>query len=133
MDIPDDVPVEETKTSFIWTKDGIIFSITKENAPKLSPEENEQQTKEFLAKYGHKKHLFLIDAKHAQASSPEERKRAANVLNEITTAMAIIVYNPLGRMLINLFVGLQKPPYPLKIFKPGDEVEAINWLKSHVS
>lgn len=131
MELPSNKDIFETKTGYIWQdENGIICSITKKDAPRLSNEENEEETKLFLEKYGNKKQLFLFDIKHAQPNTPEERKRAAAVLNEITTAMALIVHNALGRMMVNLFVGLQKPPYPLKIFKPEDEQKAINWLLS---
>lgn len=129
MEIPKDIEVLETKTSFIWRDpSGIICSITKENTPSLSDQENEKEMERFYNFFGRDKLCFLIDVKHAKPNSPSERKRSGKILNEITLAMALIIYNPLGRMLINLFVGLQKPPYPMKIFKPGEEALAKEWL-----
>ncbi|MBD3638099.1 MAG: STAS/SEC14 domain-containing protein [Crocinitomicaceae bacterium] len=133
MEIPEDVKVWENTTSIYWLdKDGILCSISKENSPKVSPEESEKQVAELLKRVGEQKLCILIDAKHAQPSSKEERDQSAKTLNKITKAMAVIVHNPLGRMVVNLFIGLQKPPYPMKIFKPGDEQKAKVWLKKHL-
>lgn len=128
MEVPKDIEVVETKTGYIWQKDGIIYSTYKEDHPKLNAEETQAETERFLALFGNKKHCFLIDTKNSKPSSSEERKKGAETLNKITLAMAIIVHNPLGRMLVNLFVGLQKPPYPLKTFKPGEVDKAKEWL-----
>lgn len=133
MEPPKDVEVHETPTSRIWLgKDGILYSITKPNAPKLSPEQSRNQLDDFMEKFGNKKQCMLIDVKYAQPNTPEERKQSAELLPKVTKAMAVIVHNPLGRMVVNLFIGLEKPKYPMKIFKPGDEEKAREWLKKYL-
>lgn len=130
MEVPKDIEVVETKTGYIWEDRGVICNVSKENAPKLSEEENDKETARFLSLFGNKKHCILIDAKYTKPTPPEERKKAAKTLTEIVQAMAVIVHNPLGRMVVNLFIGLQKPPYPMKIYKPGEEEEAKEWLRT---
>ncbi|HLP13019.1 MAG TPA: STAS/SEC14 domain-containing protein [Flavobacteriales bacterium] len=132
MQAPPNVEVNETLTGFFWFEDGILCSTTKPNAPKLTSEQEKQETEKFIARYGKQKFCLLIDGKHIKPNSKEERKKAAETLPEFVNAIAIIVHNPLGRIVVNLFVGLQKPPYPLKIFKPGEEAKAKEWLKQYL-
>jgi hypothetical protein len=42
--------------------------------------------------------------------------------------MAMLVTSPVQRMLGNLFMKLNKPPYPTRLFK--EEEEAMDWLRS---
>jgi hypothetical protein len=46
-------------------------------------------------------------------------------------AMAMLVNSPVQRMLGNLFMRLNKPPYPTRLFKL--EKEALTWLKEFPS
>ena len=45
---------------------------------------------------------------------------------EYKTAMAMLVSSPIQRMLGNIFLKLNRPPYPTRIF--NQEPEAIQWL-----
>lgn len=132
MEIPTEIEVKETRTSYMWfDKDGILCTVSKKDAPDLSPEEYDKNTKEAAEFIGDKKCCILIDAKHTKPSSSSQQKKAAEILDKTTLALAIIVHNPVGRMIVNLFVGLKKPSYPLKIFKPGEEGKAKKWLLKH--
>ena len=42
-------------------------------------------------------------------------------------ALAILIGSSVGRMLGSFFLGLNKPPYPTKLFTDKDE--AIEWLR----
>ncbi len=53
---------------------------------------------------------FTKDPKHLQSYS----------------AIAILVNNPLTRMLANFFIGINKPPKPTRLF--DDREKAIQWL-----
>lgn len=131
MKAPDNAEVTETITGFFWFEEGILCSVSKPDAPKLTPEQEKEETEKLIAKYGKKKFCMLIDGKHIKPSTKEERRKAAETLPQFVNAIAIIVHNPLGRIVVNLFVGLQKPPYPLKIFKPSEEDKAKEWLKQY--
>lgn len=134
MKIPDNTEVYETQTSIYWfDEDGILYSITKPDAPKLNSEEFMEQIEEFISNFGGEKKCMLIDAKYAKPNSHDERKASAEMLPKMVKALAIIVHNPLGRMVVNLFIGLEKPKYPMKIFKPGEEEKAREWLKQYLN
>jgi SpoIIAA-like len=132
MIAPENVEVTETLSGFYWFEEGILYSSLKPDAPKLTPEQEKAATEKFIAKYGKGKFCMLIDGKHIKPNTREERKKAAEILPEFVSAIAILVHNPLGRIVVNLFVGLQKPPYPIKIFKPDEIDKAKDWLKLYV-
>jgi hypothetical protein len=57
-------------------------------------------------------------AARAYYASPETGKHVC--------AVALLVDSPLSRIIGNFFMGLNKPPFPVKVF--GDEAEALAWL-----
>ncbi|HYG49285.1 MAG TPA: hypothetical protein VD905_00205 [Flavobacteriales bacterium] len=133
MQAPADVQVTETLTGFYWFEDGILCSTSKPDPPKLTPEQQKEEADRFFAQFGKQRYCMLIDGKHIKPNTKEERKKAAEIMPEFTRAVAVIVHNPLGRMVVNLFIGLSKPGYPLKIFKPGEEARAKEWLKQYLN
>ena len=48
-------------------------------------------------------------------------------VSKITEAMALLIKSPVSKVLGNIFLGINKPPYPTKLFT--DKEEAIKWLK----
>ncbi|MFC2154943.1 STAS/SEC14 domain-containing protein [Acidobacteriota bacterium] len=60
--------------------------------------------------------------KEARDFSGDERE-----INKSLLAMALITVSPISRVIGNLFMGLNKPPYPAKLF--SDKEKAIEWLK----
>ncbi len=133
MEPPKNAEVHETLTGKFWFDEyGILYSVSKQDPPKLSPAEAKEQLDMFLKVFGQEKKCMLIDAKYAKPNTPQERKEAAEMLPKLVKAMAIIVHNALGRLAINLFIGLEKPTYPMKIFKPGEEDKAVEWLKKYL-
>ena len=59
--------------------------------------------------------------------------RTYSARKEATTdvqALAILIGSPVGKMLGGFFLGLNKPPYPTKLFTVKEE--AIAWLKGFV-
>lgn len=47
---------------------------------------------------------------------------------KVKSAAALIVNSPLHKIMGNFFWGINKPPYPVKLFT--SEEKAINWLKT---
>lgn len=130
---PPDVKTYENSGSIYWFEsDGILCSFSKPDAPRVNDDDAVAEFERFYQEHGQRRFCILIDAKHAKPNTKAERQRAAEMLPRVTKALAVIVHNPLGRMLVNLFVGLQKPPYPLKIFKPGEEDQARAWLRQYL-
>ena len=45
-------------------------------------------------------------------------------------AQAIIVDSPVSRLIGSFFLGLNKPPFPTKLFT--SEADAVEWLKGYL-
>lgn len=119
----------ERPADFMWfRKDGILCTVPKEEVKEMSLAEMMEQVDEFQALYGKGKFKMLSVINPKAKSNKEGRDFAAEILPDIVDGIAIINNSPLGRMAINLFIGLKPPTYPLKIFK--NQEEALEWLKA---
>lgn len=71
-----------------------------------------------------KRHLSFTDARIGTDLSPEAREIAAK--NTIVVANAVLVKWLAQRLITNVFVQINKPSFPLRVFK--EEAPAIKWL-----
>ncbi|MFP4094217.1 MAG: hypothetical protein ACLFUB_07005 [Cyclobacteriaceae bacterium] len=71
----------------------------------------------------------LADISRVKDMSKEARAFFSQDAGEDLLALAVIVNNPVTRMLTNFFLQFNKPVYPFRIFT--DRKEAICWLKKY--
>jgi len=122
-------PITERKNEFMWIEDeDILCSVPKEKLEVLTREEVQEQIDEWEKTHGNKKLKMITVVNPTAKSTKEDRDFVAEVFPKYISALAVINHTALGRMAINLFIGLRPPSYPLKVFKDGDE--ARKWLKS---
>jgi hypothetical protein len=130
MEIPKGVKTYEMTSSIMWIDDeGILFSVPKPGPPpELNMDEITKEMERFKAIVGNKK-VCMVSEANAQSRPPtkSERDMVANLINEVTKAMAIVTTSPVARMIANLFFGLKPPPYPAKMF--SNEKEAVEWIR----
>lgn len=70
----------------------------------------------------------LSDIRNIKSMTREARVYSAGEEpTRLTTALGVITHSPLSKMIGNLFMGLNKPTYPTRLFT--DESQAIAWLK----
>lgn len=123
---PNDVVIERDN-DFIWIDENeIIYSVPKENQIALTREETIKQINEWEAQYGSRKWKILLVVNPHVKSSKEDRDFAAAIFQRYISAMAVINESALGRMAINLFLGLKPPKYPFRVFK--NQEDAKSWL-----
>ena len=69
---------------------------------------------------------LLVDVRDA---GPQDRAGRLEFINhpEVVAAVAIVVGNPLSRMMGNFFMNVSKPKKPGRLF--DDEAAAVEWLK----
>jgi hypothetical protein len=121
--------VMERDNDFIWLdKDDLLCSVPKEKQVAGTIELVKKQIAEWVVKYGDRKCFMVIVVNPHGKSTKEERDFIAEVFPKYINALAVINHSALGRMAINLFVGLKPPTYPLKVFK--DATTAKEWLKT---
>lgn len=68
---------------------------------------------------------LLVDVRSTQGLDRESRllfQQATSI-----RAAALLVDSPVSRVVANLFMGLNRPAYPMRLF--NDEAEALSWLR----
>ena len=95
-------------------------------------EADAREINKILAKLsGGRKKPLLADIRQIKSVTRGARSYfAGDVYNEIIQAAAAIISSPLSRIIGNLFLGINKPPYPMKLFT--SKSEAIEWLRGFV-
>jgi len=134
MEIPSSAKTIDWPTSIMWfDEDGVLYSKPKPGVvePEFSREDGKAQIEEFKKITGGKKVCLIIETNaNSRAPKKEDRDFIAEMLTEITKAMAVISTSPLSRMIANLFFGLKPPTYPVKFF--SNEKEAKEWIKQYL-
>ena len=73
---------------------------------------------------------LLVDMRD---TGPQDRLARAEWTSrtDLSSAVALIVGTPLSRMMGNLFIRMNKPPFPARLF--DNEASALAWLQAFVS
>ncbi len=123
--------VIETRSLRIWMgEDGIMRQVTLP-VPEHTLDDAKENV-EIAAKICKgKKVPGLIDIREVKSASREARMyftgdESAKVLN----AAAMLVDSPVSRIIGNFFIGLNKAPFPCKLF--SSESAAIEWLREFI-
>jgi len=71
---------------------------------------------------------ILVDIRNVKSITAEARSHLAGEEGaKVTRAVAMLIGNPLSKILGNFFLGLNKPSFPCKLFT--SEQEALLWLR----
>ncbi len=125
--------VIETRTTKIWLgADGIIRIVTKPGVSKQTlADAVENMEAVDRVRLGKKRPAF-IDIRKAMSTDAEGRRYYSRTEHkETVSAAAFIVGSPISRMIGSLFLGLNRPPFPLVLFDSEDK--ALEWLKGFVT
>ena len=78
-----------------------------------------------------KKNPLLADIRQQKSISREARMfYSGKEFTDKVTALAFVVESTISKVLANFFLGLNKPPYPTRLFTNEDE--ATEWLKTYL-
>jgi len=118
----------ETKTSQIWLDaEGILWVRLLPRAILTLPEA-EKNTAIMQKLADGIKRPVLTDMRQIGGITREARQYSAGeAVQQVNRALAMHVYSPFTRSLGNLWLGINKPAFPSKMFI--SEEEAIAWLK----
>ena len=131
MEIPEKADIYKTPLSVQWfDEEGIFCSVTNKNI-EITREELVTVFTYIKSQSGGKKICWLGDISMANSADKETREFAAEITPSLVEALALVTDSPVSRMLGNLFIGLQKPAYPVKLFT--NETEARKWLRNYIS
>jgi hypothetical protein len=78
---------------------------------------------------GGRRSPLLVDMHGSGPQTRAARLEAAR-RDDVVSAVALIVDTPLGRMLGNFFLSVNKPPFPVRLF--DNETSAVAWLQTFV-
>lgn len=117
--------IEITAAKISLEKDGILRIKMKDGAD-IELDDVKEIIETHLKLSKGKKVPVLTDARKVKAISREARQSSAEESSKISLANAVLVNSPLSRTLGRLYLGINKPSYPTKLFTSEDK--AIKWL-----
>ena len=70
---------------------------------------------------------------HTTDAGPQSREARMEFVRrqEVVSAVALIVGNPLSRMMATFFINVSRPDVPIRPFE--DEDDALAWLEGHLT
>lgn len=118
----------ETPYMQMWKEDDIIHLVFADKL-NITLDVAKHCVGERLRFSAGKSYVCLIDMKGLSGITREAREYLAKEGTELIRAGAFIIRSPLTEMMGNLFLSINKPQVPTRLFT-GEE-EALVWLKSH--
>ena len=113
----------------VWlSEDGIVITIGKSESQDTDiARENMLYTKKVT---GGKPRPLLVDITKVRSMSKGAREEYVKQQEElIITAVALLTRSGVGKMIGNIFISLNKPNVPVKLFT--DPGKAYEWLMGH--
>lgn len=111
----------------IWCEDGIVFSTYKKDTV-LSLEVSKLSVRDRLIASNKRPMPFCCDLRNVVTTDTRARKyMATKEAVEYLTAGAFLIDNEIMRLAGNIFIKIDKPLVPAKLFT--DKAKALIWLQ----
>ena len=119
--------ITQTKTAKYWLLENeIVYAKVNEGAEQ-SLEHARENLKAIYKTAGNKIAPVLIDIRYAKSISAEARAHYAGEEGaRVQAACALLIDNPISKVIGNFFLKLNNPPMPTKLFTNEDK--ALDWL-----
>lgn len=117
----------ETKTAKIWLSEDGFICLKILPGSSLSVEDMKAQLKVVSNLAGNKIIPILVDSRGVKSIDRDARVFIQKEGNKIVSSLALLIGSPVSRLIGNLFLGINKPSYPIMLFTSEDK--AIAWLK----
>jgi hypothetical protein len=129
MNPPEGTVIYEGELASFWIdENGILCARGKYTSRSL---EKQEANYEFIRKItGDKPVCLLSDTTSSPPMDRATREYIASEMPKVFKAMAVISETPLGRMVANAFLAINRDPIPIKMF--DNEKEAKEWLKQYL-
>jgi hypothetical protein len=119
--------VMETPYITMWIKDGIMYCKYANGIHvSLDVAKTIVEARIYFSKG--KSYQLLIDMRGIKSTTKEARRYLATIGATLVMAGALITGSPLNRALGNIFLTIDKPSVPTKLFT--SETKALEWLNS---
>ncbi|MDH5606152.1 MAG: hypothetical protein OEY93_04635 [Anaerolineae bacterium] len=117
----------ETSGSSIWLdEEGIVHTEVKA-VPEMTVEIVQEDIAVFEKICADFPRPFLGDIQNMSRMPREARVLAAKEAPRFVSANALVANSPISRVIGNLFLGLNRPEIPIRMF--DDEESALDWLR----
>lgn len=111
----------------IWCEDGVVFSVYKKDTI-LSLEVSKLSVRDRLKVSNNRPMPFCCDLRNVVTTDTKARKyMASKEAVEYLTAGAFLIDNEIMRLEGNIFIKIDKPLVPAKLFT--DKEKALTWLQ----
>ena len=121
----------ENKFFEVWKEDGIIFTVFKKNTV-LSLEVSHSAVAERMKVSNGRSTPICIDLTNVYSTDTKARKyMASKEAVELITAGAFLVDNEIMKLAGNIFIKIDKPLVPARLFTDKDR--ALQWLQNYKS
>ena len=116
----------ETRTARIWFEEGITIINFKVGAEVTMVDVKENYAIHKQLNGGGRSPIFADIAGLKFVDREGREYGAGEEVSQIVQAAAFLVSSPITKMIGSFFIGLNKPPFPTRLFTSQDE--AIKWL-----
>lgn len=119
--------VIKTKTAKIWLgKDGIVRIINR--AGSQTDLKEAKMNVVATEKFGDRKRPTFMDISNIRSISKEARTYfSSNEASRRTKVMAMLIGSSVSRIIGNVYLDLDHPPYPVRLFTSKEK--AFEWLR----
>ncbi|MBD3420516.1 MAG: hypothetical protein GF398_10400 [Chitinivibrionales bacterium] len=124
-------PQETSVSTITLDENGILHQMGKPGATFTL--ERAREEFEAIRRLAQNRRLpIVVDIHHAGSVTREARRYyAGHEFGECIAAAALLIGNPVSKIIGNFFLGLNKPLFPTKLFT--EEQSALNWLQTIVT
>ena len=123
-----DSEVIETRTAKVWLDEEGICRIISFHDVGINLGDIKEINRAQKRVSGSKKTPVFNDIRGVNSVSREARLFTASAdASKVSKAAALLIGSPVSRVIGNFFLGINRPPYPTRLFT--SEAEAIKWLK----
>lgn len=123
--------VVEIKSGKVWIDENGIFHHKLFPGQDVTLDEMIESFDVQIRLSGGKRTPFLVDIRGIKSVSREARAHVSSQeVVRISSVTALVVDSPMSRVIGNFFMGLNKPPFPVRLFT--SEEKALEWLKTFV-
>jgi len=123
-------PSVETRTAIQTLREPDYVHVLMKPGIEVSLEDARESSAATLKLAGQRKIRVLVDTRPARGISRDARTHFADSkVRKYTVAQALLIDSGPSRVMGNFFLGLNKPPFPTKLFTSEEKADA--WLREY--